>query len=217
VGEKPGTATCKTEAQNYSIFTTVDTRELNSFDLVNIARETALLAELNDRDRDIVNVRGFKIEQIFRNKSGFPMTVNWAVIASKLTSQEVAPDPIEFFRGNDTNRGENFNVALNTLRLHKQPINTDRWAVLCHKRFRLNRNGGEVFYNQNGKDYRWVKRYIKINRQIRFNGVTPLSQVQGQLWLVFWIDRMIQIGGAPVIVDQAEYQARIVTYFREPK
>jgi len=218
VGEAPGTGTCKTNTLNASALSTWDTRELNGVDLIVLARETASTDEINTRDRDVINLRGVRIYQQFRNLTTGTITVNWAVIASKTISDDVAPSQVDFFRSGGTARGMNFSTSLTNLQLHMSPINTDKWAVLCHKRFKLRRRGAAAGeYNMQGGDIRSSKKYIRINRQLRFKGPDQISEYAGQLWLVFWCDQWMAPSGTAVVTQAAQWAANYAIKFREPK
>lgn len=223
VGEKRGKATAKkTNVQNTDLSSTYATRTLYACPLIVVPHTTT--NDIDDRQRNIVNLRGIKLCVALNSKiSGQPLYLNYAIVWPKNGQQLVASQSTygNFFRQTlgGSNRSQDFGVGLSALEFHCTPINTDDWAVLMHKRMILNQNSSapSTFNNQNGNSYRHIMKYVKIGRQVRFSNLNQNTPESGQLYVVFWCDVMnAQFGSAsvPNALNMAEYY---VTYFREPK
>lgn len=190
------------------------TRTLYTRDLVNIP--LGANNEINTRQRSIVNVRGIKLYMNFLNQTNDVLYCNVAVIVPRFNQSLAAADPVDFFRGNGTERGTDFSTALTGLEFHKLPINGDKYHVLMHHRFQLASRGdlGAVSFSINNgpTSYRTLSKYIKINRQIRFEGNTP---VMGRVQLVYWFDDFNRTGGGAIETNVIRVAEHHITYFKD--
>lgn len=212
-----GTATSKsTTVKDDNTFTNLNDRTLTSVNLANIGHTTT--NNQNGRQRNILNLRGFKLCMEFKSLINEPLYVNIAVIVPR---QGVTVATSDFFRANTSNRTQAFsNTILTSLEFHCLPINTDKYAVLMHKRFLLKSsddfatNGG--FKEHAGKNYMNFMRYVKFNRQVRYSDNADVVPEQGAPYLCHWVSKW----GDGVSVTQAtSYQVRehFVTYFKESR
>jgi hypothetical protein len=105
---------------------------LYTTDLTNIGQGDAI----NQRDRHTVELMGVKLCMELTALSNNPLYVNVAVVHLKNTD---APLNQDFFRSSGgPTRGTDFNESLNSNEFHSLPMNTDKFVVLSHKRYRLN-------------------------------------------------------------------------------
>jgi len=192
----------------------LNSRTLYTRDLVNIPLGTD--NEINNRQRAIVNVRGIKLFMNVLNQTNDVVYCNVAVIVPRFNQTLAAADPVDFFRGNGPQRGIDFSPALTGLEFHKHPINADKYHVLMHRRFSLAPRGdlGPIVFSINNSmsSYRTISQYIKINRQIRFEGNTP---VMGRVQLVYWFDDFNRNAGAPVELNVVRVAEHHITYFKD--
>lgn len=214
IGEPVGKSTAKRR------FTTRDTA------IQSLATRTLLVSDLNlitegnqlgQRERKLVNVRGYKLCMEIRNQAQGPLYVNVAVIAPKGGNTGV-PNT-DFFRwsAND-NRSIDFgDVTLTSNEYHCLPINVDKYTVLRHKRYVLGENGSTSFADQNRANYANVDWWIPLKRQIRFDGNSSGDTQNGEVYSVMWCDNWGTAAGAGSTADQLAYTRRFVTYFKEPK
>lgn len=159
-------------------------RTLYSVDLVNIP--LGVDNQINLRQRGIINCRGISIYMNMRNNQEDAMYANVAVIVPRFQQNLASVDPVDFFRGNQSQRGVDFNVGLSGLEMHMLPINQDKYHVLFHRRLTLAPRGPVVSDFSVGNslaNYRTIKKYIKVNRQLRYDGDAITS---GRIQLVYW-------------------------------
>lgn len=183
-------------------------------DLTFIARG----ATLSERQREVVNLRGFKIDAMFRTitqstGSGLPSDIyflNVAVIAPherKATSEY----PTEFFRTRDSTdtRDTNFASTLGSIDLHTLPINTDKWTVLKHKRYKMPTfASGIPGWTQN------IDMYIPLNRQLTYSG-TAAETCNTPVYFAYWVCRGYSSAQVDATVQFTDVQYRTTTFFRE--
>lgn len=142
----------------------------------------------NERLRLILNARGVSIKGELRNNfTEHPLYINMAVVIPKnnLTVTEE-----NFFRSYGNSRGENFPTGLQDktgLELHTHPINTDKYTVVRHKRYKLD-PVNSVSLNHRGRSsnsltYNW---YLKYKRQLRFDDADNDVPTDGNMVFCLW-------------------------------
>lgn len=214
IGERVGTSTAKA-VYTANLPKSLDTRTLYQTEVTQIAQKNAF-GENNTRLRQIANVRGFKVCMEIRNQSTNPMYFNIAVISPKDSNAVVTESG--FFRGyQETSRSVDFSSGRSSNEFHCLPINSDKYTVLKHKRYRLvpvNQNS-TVYMDQSGHNYMNIGFYTQLKRQVRWqdNGVTET----GKCYLVYWCDEFLTAAGTPAIAQQMQVNEKVVTYFKEPK
>jgi len=205
IGHDPGTGTAKTDigAQQTTL---VATRVLNTAACLNMSRGSGL----NDRERDIIDLRGFKVCISAQNlRTNAPMFLNVAMVTSKFDPTQ-APGTAGFFRGEGASRGTDFADARTGTEFRCLSINTDKYYIQKHMRMSMHK------FNTNQKDFLVKEFYIPIKRQIRFDtsGGTSLNR---QFFLVWWCDTLLAPSGGASVANAMNFQYKITTYFREPK
>jgi len=146
--------------------------------------------------------------------------LNVAIIAPKENNNKLPDDPsafeTDFFGargGNGTNRAIDFSNALNSNQFRCAPINTDKWVVLRHYRMKLGVpavNGAPAFHKT-------LDTYVKVNRQIQFSSDGEDASVQNPIYMVFWADDVMAIGGASGRPNAYACTIQPFVYFRDPK
>jgi len=184
--------------------------------LVNLAEIPHTTAnDTNQRQRNMVNLRGFKVCMEVENTSTRPLYFNIAIVVPKSQGNVTTDD---FFRQRDGSRGQDFNtVNLSSLELHCLPINVDKYHVLCHKRFLLNRPAAGASLNREfGSSFKTIMFYQKYNRQVRYAENADTVPEGGRPVMLHWA---AQWGEPENTTATNSYDAlhKIVTYFREPK
>lgn len=218
IGENIGSSSAKNRIiVNDNAFEPRATRTLYFNNLTLIPHEAG---ERNQRERNIVNVRGFKLCMAMHNFAIKPLYVNVAVLSPK---NQGGITPENFFRSNEQERGTDFVDGLPALSFHCLNINTDKFYILKHKRYVLNprrsANGNEnnVFNNGDRKNYKNIQWYVKLKRQIRYDRTDTDSPIDGACYLVYWCDLYDNPGNSVATSDQLRVMQRHVTYFRESK
>ena len=228
VGQRIGTATAKTYETQYGQVNS-PTRELNAYDMCFLPK-TSSQNDANNRQRGLVNMRGFKVCMEIVNKSAVPMYLNLAVISptgknNGFTVNNAGQDSeaifAKFFRdqGTSNDRYKNFSSALSALELRCLPINTDEWTVLKHKRMLLGRvpeelPGTGTLFTQRA-NFKTFEFYKRISRQIMYDSGSGTSAEQ-PVYLVWWADQWGTPGGGAQ-QDIIDYNLRVIKYFKEPK
>jgi len=159
-------------------------RTLYSVDLVNIP--LGVDNQINLRQRGIINCRGISIYMNMRNNQEDAMYANVAVIVPRYQQNLASVDPVDFYRGNQSQRGVDFNTGLSGLEMHMLPINRDKYHVLYHRRLTLAPRGPvptDFSVGNALSNYKTIKKYIKVNRQLRYDGDAITS---GRIQLVYW-------------------------------
>lgn len=215
IGHKKGTGTTKRNVTQDRDVIARNTRQLYHHNVISIPKTTT--NEIDSRQRDIVFLKGIKLCYELLNLSAEPMCVNLAYIAPKHDNDtDIAQ---EFFRGSGDTRALNFSTDLNSNDLHCRPINTDRWHILMHKRFKLDpRELSTSITSQRHastrSSYTTINHYLKINRQIRFNDDTSV-QARSKIYLVYWFDKFMTAGGSNVQSNLLNVQFRTTLFFKE--
>lgn len=205
MGHEPGSGTAKTDTASKNTLST-NTRVLNQTPLINITRGD----NINARERDVIDLRGFSICVGGQNNlTGLPLLVNVAVLSSKFDPTSV-PVVEDFFRGEGSARGDDFDTNLQATEFHCLPINTDKYFVQAHHRMKLSRFG------VNAQDHFQKKFYVPIKRQIRYDNSSG-SSLNRQFYLVWWCDAHLDPATSPARTAALNFQWKAVTHFREPK
>lgn len=190
-----------------------NTRTLYIYDTINLSQ--GITGAASDRLRNSIFVSGIRVCALIKNKMNKPLLFNFAVVSRKNGDNVTTQD---FFRYNaGSTRGRAFATSLDSNEMHCSAINTDLYTVLKHERFVLKELGTpEGFSNTNWSNYMKLDRWIKVNRQMKFddNGSAYPSQ---RLFVLMWADGWGNATGALVDTDAWQCQQRITMYFREPR
>jgi len=215
-GDHPGKTHTQTAQPVTTAQSTIATRTLYSGDLIDINRATN--HELNLRSLDTVHLKGMKLAVQMRNNFEKPLYFNYAVVVPKFDQSSSTVSTIDFFRSHLNGRGRNFDNTLNALEFHQQPINTDKYHVLMHKRMHIGantRNAPSFTEYESGvkSNYITFTRYLKVDRQIRFENNDP---VNGRIQFVYWCDAFDGVNATTpgAVGDFSQYN---VVYFKDPK
>ena len=195
-------------------------RTLYSQDLTYIAHTSS--NEVNKRQRDMINLRGFRINLQFKRDVSVldrDLVLHMAIVHDKgrANAALTANDPIaigDFFRGNADNRAVDFSSGLSGIEFNNLGINTDLYTVLKRKDYVLKSP------TQNGRVGFRKKIYIKVNRQIRYdNEIAGLNEevaTDGRCFLVWWYNAAWgeNVSSTPQLVG--EQDRMVITYWREP-
>lgn len=213
IGEKIGTDSARKTLQSVTDPTLFDSRTLYSLDITNVDQGT----QINQRLRGIQNIRGFQLRINYRNAFNVPAILHVAVLNPK-KSATVSTDG--FFRDYATSRDVNFSTGLSSVQMNHLPISTDQYNILMHKRFRLiaaeptTATQFDYNYGSNVKEFR---RYVRLNRQVRFNDDSTPDAETGRCFLVTWFEQTFGAAGTTAQVGKIEIQQMVTTYHRSPK
>ena len=219
VGERPGSGTIKNAIIHDSdtAVTLKNTRTFYWYNCVQIEKTSS--NSIHQREREMCNFRGFKVCAEVRNlRTTEDMYCNMAIISPKgaevvfgSVGSGSATAVSDFFRNAGGNqRGLDFGTANTGIENHCSPINADLWNVMGHTRFVLGASNSAV-----RRKFRIIQKYIKVNRQIRYE--TGNDHSQSPIYLCYWFDEVGEAGGTAVTTAAIGFQQKIVAYFREPK
>lgn len=222
VGFRPNQGTTKRWVASDLNAQSRSSKTLYATDVTAIPAEDNSGVDLNQRMRNLANVRGFKLCIEVRNvataSNSYPMYFNFAVIAPK-ESASLADIGTRFFRSSSNeNRSVDFtNTTMDGLEYHCRPINKDRWTILKHKRFRIGPFDQSNVLATGTNGYMTYNCWVPLKRQVRFiSGQTEPEE--GKVFVVYWASRMFEpTGDANQISPMFEITERYVTYFRDPK
>lgn len=188
-----------------------DTRTLYMSELTAIERQSGV-HELNRRERDVVNISGFKIMAECRNLNSEPLQVSFAVL-SRIDS--TIPSSTEFFRGDGSgDRTMNLGTNRTSLEQMNAPINTDDYIILWRQnlKFSVTQETTTNWQNDIDPSYGTIKKWIPLNRQIRFNATGDANE---RIYLVWWCDKFNQMGASPIDPASFQSQMRLETFFKD--
>jgi len=173
---------------------------------------------INQRQRNIINVSGLKICCELKNLTNDPLYVNFAILSPKAgvdPSQDI--DTTDFFRASDSNdRSKDFSTQLTSTEMHCLPINADKYTVLKHQRTTLvaAATGGDTV-SLTGKSYMNLDWWIPMKRQFRFDGTVGTPD-NGQVYFVYWFDRYMTTTLVAETVNGVKFSNKTIMYYHEP-
>lgn len=216
IGERIGTSNSKTALQVNTDGTTLfNSGQLYVQNLVLLSKTTD--NEIDGRQRDLAKLSGVKMCFEVTNVDPSPMYMNFAVVRSK---DETVPDVTNFFRSYDNSRSIDFSQALSGLQFHCLPLNTDKFNILWHKRMRVNGaidNETQSPYDQkSGRSYLNFSKYIKIQRQMRYNGTQNFPE-NGNISLVYWFTKFGKAAGTGPTPNTVQLGEHHILYWRETR
>jgi len=218
IGQKIGTSVPKVYRTNYSDNSALATRTLYG-SVINDVPHSAN-NDINERQRNVVNCRGFNVYVQIKNTTSIAETFNLALVVPRFcqeTTEGTLPT-LDFFRDPTTDtRGVDFASALPNIAFSKFGINPDKYIVLKHKRYLLNAGvtGGSTT-DEDGKNYRNIEWYVPLKRQLRYRDVA-FDDMYQHVWVVYWLDHFQNVGGSLPIANQANCSLITNMVFREPK
>lgn len=212
VGEPVGTSTSKRFTSKDTTSVAKDSRTLYSEELTIIPHSSNNV--IDNRQRNIVNLRGFKICMEFLNNIGQTQYFHVAIVSPKNSNSTV--ETTDFFRGTGSSRAVDFGQALSSLDFHCRGINTDKYTVLMHKRYRIQGNSNSTYVDRSGRNYMNMMMYKKIKRQLRFEQTADNSPISGRIFLVYWSDLFATADGTAPTTGAYAVGERHIAYFKEP-
>jgi len=170
---------------------------------------------INTRQRNMLNLRGFKVCMEVQNDLDTPIYFNWAVVCPK---QSGSIDATKWFRGTSSNRVVGFNSGtLNGLEYNCRPLNSDAMHILCHKRYKIIPGlASSTTESNSGNSHITIQKYIKYNRVVKFTDNADNEPENGNPVLVFWCSEFLS-GNSATATTAISVSRQFTTYFREVK
>lgn len=223
IGDRPGTVNSKRVVTSRTDRESIDTKTLYVKDITDVAHGT----DINDRERQLCYVSGWKIMLELWNKSEAVRYVNIAFIALKDGVGET-PNGDEFFRSYENDRNRPFPTApyvandMNGFEMHCTPINTDKYYVLKHLRIKMapkdHEAGSTSQFAYNYQSNVWNKcLWIPLRRQIRYKNLSNSIPENARIFMTYWTTGASTNGQTAIQPDQLDFSHKIIMHFREPK
>jgi len=192
--------------------TALATRTFYEQNLTGIPKDTGA-NDIDQRQRDLCYVQGFKIITSIQNTGTKPIHFNMAVLMNR-TAPGSSPSANEFFRGSGDTRGLDFSsVLLNSNDFRSRPINSDKNVVLMHKRVTISPPNNTSYEAGWKSSFHTLDCWIPLKRVLTFdNGVC-----NNGVYLVYWCDEFNTAAGTLAQASKLTHSQRVITYFKEPK
>lgn len=166
----------------------------SNFQVTGIGPATGPSDEPYKREKNQIFFKGVTYELMIANQHFNAVTLNYALLAP-VDRNATSISAADFFRSRvdgPDGRGHDFGVAYANSDFAFNPINTDHHTVLLHHRALINGwNNSGLATTTSGKNYRIIRGYKKINREIRFDDNACTSPI---FW-VMWFDDFCAVGG----------------------
>lgn len=213
IGENIKSSNSKVYLVKQNNFAARDTRTLYK---TNLTTSDVQGDNRNQRERGVVNFRGFRICLALYNARTVPIYFNLAVVSPK-NSEDVTT--ANFFRSSTSERGVDFANGRNSLEFHCLPLNSDKFVILRHKRYRISPQGTGTgaFTDHSGRNYKNIDWYVPLKRQLRFDTTADTSPINGTVWLIMWADDYDAIFSSVPVANAYYVMERHLNYFRDTK
>lgn len=211
VGQRVGEGTTKRKVSEFQENVAMATKSIYSYNLTDLAKGD----DIDQRERYIVNVRGFKIRMYFRNNVNIPIMVNWALVAGRGAN---AVSSTDFFRANGTARSQAAGTGGGVEQTFAD-INTDDYVVLRHKRFLLSEisNPTPAFNTIEQKSSWKIKEfYMPLKRQLRYEGDGETTCTE-KVFFVAWVSKPSDLVTDTATTDAVKLTLQTIMYYKEPK
>jgi hypothetical protein len=136
---------------------------------------------------------------------------SWALVHPR---EERAVLNDNFFKTNyGPSRQADFALSLNSIDFTTLAINTDKYDVLYEDKFWFGPGTSSSYLNTSARDWKQQQKYIKINRQIRYEN-TLATTCEDPVILCYWADQFHTSAGSTGITNYST-DWRIIAYFRD--
>lgn len=177
--------------------------------------------EINQRERNIINLRGWKIDMTIFNQTASPQIVNVAILQN--TNNDGGPQNSNFFKaeGDTTERAVDADSTISVLKWAHGIINRELYNVLMHKRFMIGPNALFSDFDSGAVMHSWknFKRYVPLKRQISYDtaGNEPMSNDVHICWWTTLIKNQVTPGVSTPTVNAVLFNMQVRQVFRDPK
>jgi len=187
LGEAPGTGVSKRTSSGYGPDPNTSTNQLYIQEIFFPNKGT----DINDRPNDMIYLKGLKYCANFApSATGVSESffVNFAIVSRKDNVSQNTSFEENMFRSRQDTRSQDFEATGQAIDRHCLALNTDKFHVWVHKRFKLRGLGT----NMTGS--KMMSGYIPIKRQIRFDGS---NRPNGELHAIWWCGEENTVSVAP--------------------
>lgn len=175
---------------------------------------------IDERQRDITNVRGWSIHAEIFNKSARPLYLHCAVVMPRGGSLITSSG---WFRGEGQTRSVNADSGLSSLEWNNLGINSDEYVILKHKKYIITGGVDDADVQTFGKvnnnyksNLRTLNFWVPFNRQLRYEDKSG-TNCETKVFLVVWCDIMFSDAASLPIVNVLRWNCQETMYFKEPR
>lgn len=228
IGHRVGSSNCKAVYLQIGATVSLKTKNFARFLLTDIDEGEAI----NQRERKLVNLRGFKIRLTGTNLLNVPMWVNIAVVKDEFADAQDNNSTFaneDFFRGYGAEREATASNALNGQQWAFLPMNPGRFTILKRKRIWLGPRSNSsptlnpvvtTFTYDPYVQKNWFTKtmYVPVKRQLRYKSQNG-AFCDDPLYMLVWCSYLgeTNIAAQPATGNALEFEPDIVTYFKDPK
>ncbi len=175
---------------------------------------------IDQRERDIVNLKGWKTRFHVHSTYAVPITMRFAFISPRQTlGANPTEQAIGLLRGYGPNRSVNLGLGNTGQTNCINPINDDLYMVMYQSKMEIGPTAGATGYT-GGVQENWhsLEKWIPLNKQLRYFAQTE-GKSETPIYLVFWFDSKIRAAGDAFSVISATGVANIrvdaIAYFHD--
>jgi len=173
-----------------------NSKTLYNEELTLVPRKTG--AEVNARERDMINCLGFTIRYCFANKAVNKCNTVRMAVVSPIERNTITN--VDFFRGYSDKRSEDFASTKDASILLHSAINRDKYTVLFEKKIPLGPRTDDTTssvgtFSRTNDSFCTGSVYVPLKRQLRYIG-SAADDCADKVFLVFWYDEPDGLGSA---------------------
>ncbi len=215
----PGFPLAGKTAKTHTTFRNIDTLTVYSVDAL-LIDDIAKGDQINRRERDIVNLAGWKVRLQVHNTWDLPVTFRFAVVSPR---QTFGANPTErnqnLLRSFGPERSLNLGLGNSGITNTNNKINDDLYMVLYETSIELGPDAGATGYSGGiQKNWHYMDKWIPLKKQFRYNVGTG-GKSETPVYIIYWFDSKIRkaaelfsdIGGAGFVATRTD----AIAYFHD--
>jgi len=158
--------------------------------------------EVNDRLRQIIFVKGIKLNFFWSNSLQVPQFVNWAILQERYSTAPVSTVNVNLYKSQDSQT--------------QRAVNFDNVSTAAHKQGRFQAASIEnlAYENGNNSSYRNIEQYIPINTRVNYESTSAASGTN-PIFFVTWCTPFNNTSAA-VQLSTCQSSLHTVVYYMEP-
>jgi len=205
-------AICKRHSADFAASTRAS-NTVTALCLTQIVQSSSLSA----RERQVIYVKGVKLNMFLRNNTNKPQFVNWAVLQMKHFVG--TPDSLDIgkdmFHGTTDSRAVNFTNVVSAWHKHTYDLNTDKYIVHAEGRFVLSADDSTQVQSGAISSFKKLERWVPINRKVFYEGAAT-GDSSNAIMFCYWTNPWDETTSTPIL-NQVESNFHSTLYFQDPK
>lgn len=167
----------------------------------------------NERERNKLLLKGFRLRGFFRNNLGPPTVVRVALVAPR---QGTVASTTNFFKGFDGERGLDFSTLRDGLQMTSNGINDDVFAIIYQTRIELGATSAtSTTFANNMPSIGYLNAWVPLERQLTYDSSADNVPDSDRVFLVWWMDDPYAANGAATTASTFLYSMSCVTYYKD--